>query len=248
MSKENKNASKVGVFATLWRWIKRMFMGASKELTDDERFAVEKIESPSVMAVKAFFRRKLAVVALVVLIMMFALVFIGPLFVPMDLNYTDPLQANIAPNYTMLSVPAELAGDVKEISSFSDFSVGLSNAGDVYLWGNTKNNLTNVDFTVIPDEVADGGVYAVAAGSDHVIAITNEGKIIGWGNNTVGQYGYLRKPDDPYVQMPTELIEGTVELDKVDQLVSGYQVTGLVLDGRLYIDVQLRALTEKDFK
>ena len=242
MSKENKNASKVGVFATLWRWIKRMFMGASKELTDDERFAVEKIESPSVMAVKAFFRRKLAVVALVVLILMFALVFIGPLFVPMDLNYTDPLQANIAPNYTMLSVPAELAGDVKEISSFSDFSVGLSNAGDVYLWGNTKNNLTNIDFTVIPDEVADGGVYAVAAGSDHVIAITNEGKIIGWGNNTVGQYGYLRKPDDPYVQMPTELIEGTVELDKVDQLVSGYQVTGLVLDGRLYMWGNLNAM------
>ena len=241
MSKENKNASG-GVFATLWRWTKRMFMGASKELTDDERFAVEKIESPSVMAVKAFFRRKLAVVALVVLLMMFALVFIGPLFVPMDLNYTDPLQANIAPNYTMLSVPSELADDIKEISSFSDFSVGLSNAGDVYLWGNTKNNLTNVDFTVIPEDVADGGVYAVSAGSDHIIAITNEGKIIGWGNNTVGQYGYLRKPDDPYVQMPTELIEGTVELDKVDQLVSGYQVTGLVLDGRLYMWGNLNAM------
>ena len=38
------------------------------------------------MATKAFFRRKLAVVALVVLIGMFLFVFIGPYFVPMDLN------------------------------------------------------------------------------------------------------------------------------------------------------------------
>ena len=62
MKKEKRNT----VFSTLWRWTRRMFMGAGKELSEDDRFAVEKIESPSVMAFKAFFRRKLAVVALVV--------------------------------------------------------------------------------------------------------------------------------------------------------------------------------------
>lgn len=234
MSKENKNTAKKGVFATLWRWTKRMFMGASKELANDVLF-VEKIESPSVMAVKAFFRRKLAVVALVVLVAMFLFVFIGPYFFPMNLNYTDPLQANVAPNYTMLSVPGALANDVKEISSFSDFSVGVSNSGKLYIWGNTKNNLTNVDFTQIPDEVVNGNIVTAAAGSDHIIAITDEGKIVGWGDKTVGQYGYLRKADDPYVQMPEEFIEGTIDPDKVDQLICGYQVTGLVLDGRLYM-------------
>ena len=211
-----------------------MFFGASNELANDVLF-VEKIESPSVMAVKAFFRRKLAVVALVILIAMFMLVFIGPLFVPMDINYTDPLQANIAPNYTMLKVPGALANDVKEISSFSDFSVGLSNNGEVYLWGNTKNNLTNVDVTVIPDEVKNGKVLTVAAGSDHIMAITEDGKIVGWGNKTVGQYGYLRKPDDPYVQMPVEFIEGTIDPNKVGQLICGYQATGLIYDGQLYM-------------
>ncbi|MBQ9130600.1 MAG: 4Fe-4S binding protein [Clostridia bacterium] len=83
-NKDNKNTAKTGVFATLWRWTKRMFMGASKELVED-KFAVEQIESPSTMAVKAFFRRKLAVVALVVLVSLFLFVFIGPLVVPMDL-------------------------------------------------------------------------------------------------------------------------------------------------------------------
>ncbi len=234
MSKKDKNTAKKGVFATLWRWTKRMFMGASKELADDALF-VEKIESPSIMAVKAFFRRKLAVVALIVLISMFLFVFVGPYFFPMDINYTDPLQANIAPNYTMLEVPDELASDIKEISSFSDFSVGVSNSGNLYLWGNTKNNLTNIDFTQIPDEIKEGNVVTAAAGSDHIIAITTDGKIVGWGNKTVGQYGYLRQADDPYIQMPVEFIEGTIDPAAVDQLLCGYQVTGLVLDGRLYM-------------
>ena len=82
-----KNEKK-NVLSTLWRWTKRMFLGASKELSEDDRFTVEKIESPSVMAVKAFFRRKLAVVALIVLISLFLFVFIGPKVVPMDVNYT----------------------------------------------------------------------------------------------------------------------------------------------------------------
>ena len=84
---ENKKNNAVAkVFATLWRWTKRMVLGTGKEMTDEERFAVEQIESPSVMAVKAFFRRKLAVLALVVLVGLFLFVFIGPIFNPIDLS------------------------------------------------------------------------------------------------------------------------------------------------------------------
>lgn len=75
--KNNSTAQKNGVFSTLGNWFRRTFRGGSKEMSDDEKFAIEKIESPSVMATKAFFRRKLAVVALVVLIGMFLFVFIG---------------------------------------------------------------------------------------------------------------------------------------------------------------------------
>ena len=231
----NNNTAKKGVFATLWRWIKRMFMGASREMAEDQRFVVEKIESPSVMAVKAFFRRKLAVVALIVLIAMFGVAFIGPYFLPMNLNYTDALQANIAPNYSMLRVPSELKDNVKVISSFANFSVGVSKDDTLYIWGDITNNLTNIDFSKMPEEVTEGNIVTAAAGSDHILAITKNGKIVGWGDKTVGQYGYLRKADDPYVQMPTEFIEGTVDLDKVDQLICGYQVSGMVYDGRLYM-------------
>ena len=84
---------------------------------------VEKIESPSVMTLKAFFRRKLAVSALFVLVSLFLLVFIGPYFFPMDLNYTDPLQANMAPNNTLMKVPDELKDNIKNINGFSEKSV-----------------------------------------------------------------------------------------------------------------------------
>ena len=58
--KNNSTAKKNGVFSTLGNWFRRTFRGGSKEMSDDEKFAIEKIESPSVMATKAFFRRKLA--------------------------------------------------------------------------------------------------------------------------------------------------------------------------------------------
>ena len=171
---ENKNTAKESIFATLLRWTKRMVMGADKEMTDEERFAVEQIESPSVMTVKAFFRRKLAVVALVVLVSLFLFVFIGPYVFPMELTYTDPLQANMAPIYSLLSVPDELAGNVKQINSFSDYSVGVSNDNNFYMWGKTKNALTNVDYSKYPEEIREGNVVHAAAGSDHIIAITTD--------------------------------------------------------------------------
>ena len=36
--KENK------IVATLWRWVKRAFWGAGKEISEDDKFVVEKIK------------------------------------------------------------------------------------------------------------------------------------------------------------------------------------------------------------
>lgn len=231
----NKDKKNTGLFATLARWCKRMFFGASKELTDDEKFAVEKLESPSKTALKAFFRRKLAVVALVVLISLFLFVFIGPIVVPMDLNYTDPLQANLAPNYTFLSVPKELKNNVRSISGFSSFTIGVSNDNQLYIWGSTKDQLSGVDLSNFPEEVTRDGVAFAAAGSDHIIAITTKGKVVGWGNKNNGQYGVVSNSNDPYIQMPDELLYGTVDPAQVSQLLCGYQCTFLIMkDGTMY--------------
>ena len=236
MDKKNNAAPKENVFATLWRWTKRMFMGASKELTMDEKLAVEKLESPSVMAVKAFFRRKLAVVALVVLICMFLFVFIGPELLPMDVNYTDTLQANVAPNYTFLSVPDELADNIRTISGYGNFTVGVSKENNFYIWGNQKDTLADLDLSKRPADIRDGNVYTAAAGSNHIIAVTVDGKVLGWGSARNGQYGKLSETDrEFYVEMPEILLNGTIDPAKISCLVAGYQCTGMVYDGALYV-------------
>ena len=219
-----------GVFATLWRWTKRMVMGPSKEL---DVMAVENLESPTKLAIKNFFRRKVAVAALVVLICMFLFVFIGSLFFPINLNYTDALQGNIAPTYSMLKVPKDLKNNVKLINGFANFTIGVSNDNTLYMWGYTKDALTKQDIADFPEEIKDGNVYTAAAGSDHVIAITTDGKLVAWGDNTRAQYGNTAKGDG-LVYMPEELPE-TFDTQKIDQLICGYQVTALVYEGKLYM-------------
>ena len=70
MKKDKKSSRKEFV---LFRWLRRMFFGASKELT----MADERYDSPSKLAVKRFFRRPLATGAVVVLLGMFLFVFIA---------------------------------------------------------------------------------------------------------------------------------------------------------------------------
>ena len=88
-SKENciKRAWRRTVYAfkRVFGWIRRMVFGSAK---DYDEIA---IESPSRLLREAFFRKKSAVVALVVLLGLFLFVFIAPAFVSLDINYTDPL-------------------------------------------------------------------------------------------------------------------------------------------------------------
>lgn len=213
------------------RWLRRMVFGSGKELGE----TAERLESPGRLTAKAFFRRKLAVIALAVIVSLFLLVFIGPSFVPLALNYTDPLQANIAPNYSMLRVPGALKGNIQSISGVSNFTLGVSREGTLYIWGYTKDALTGQDYRDLPAQIREGQVLAAAAGSDHCIAITTDGKIVGWGNSANGQYGYVNGVNDPYVQMPEAFITGNVDPEAVQQLVCGYQATGLIVNGELYL-------------
>lgn len=233
-SRSNGFLKKIGsLFSTLWRWTKRMFLGPSKELSEMDVMAVENLESPGKMAIKSFFRRKLAVVALFVLISMFLFVFIGSLIIPIDTSYTDPLQANIAPNFSMLKIPKQLKNNVRDINGFSNYTIGVSNDNTLYIWGSTKDSLSKNDYADFPDEIKDGGVYMASAGSDHIIAITTEGKIVGWGNNNLAQFGY-EASGDKLIYMPEELRQN-LDVTKIEQLVCGYQCTALVYDGRLYM-------------
>ena len=242
-SNSNKESSGfANFFKTIGHWFKRMFCGASKDLKKANVFDVEKIESPAKMAVKTFFRRKLAVVALVVLISLFLFVFIGPAIFPMDVNFVDVDQQNISPGMSMRSVPSGLKNDIRTISSYGTFSVGVSNDNTLYIWGIAKNNLTNINYKDMPEEIQPGSVYLAAAGTDHVVAVVinkddpTKGHLVIWGDKNRGQYGYnTGNSEDKMIELPKEILNGDLELSKIGQLNAGKQVSALVYDGKAYL-------------
>lgn len=243
-----KKASGGNVFGTAFGWIKRMFLGASSEYAKqkiaqtDEQAAINDVEdivSPGRQIIRNFMEKKLAVAALCVVIAMFLVVIIGPLLMP---NYTDSYtevtQKNVPPCMSMLSVPGELAGNVRMIDSYGSFSVGLSNAGKVYVWGASEIGTTGVNVANIPQAVKDAHIVMVAAGIDHIIAIGDDGKIYGWGNSKLGQYGYNQEfEDSPNIAaMPRELAENGVDVNSIKKLACGYQCTAVLMnDGTLYL-------------
>ena len=208
-----------GIFA----WFKRAFFGGE----------TEKIESPSRLLWSAFFRRKTAVIALVTLVGLFVFVFVAPLFVKMDVNYTDPLQQNVAPIYSLRSVPYGLKGKVGTMDGFSGFTVGVSSDGKVFVWGNTKDRLTGQDMKKIPQKIREEGAFLVSAGKDHALALTKEGNLVGWGDKSCGQYGTESVLNA--IPIPMELTE-RLAVEDVKQLACGYQASALVkTDGRAYL-------------
>lgn len=249
-TQKNRNSSTKG--STLGRWLTRWFRGGSNWLDDeigdalDERIKsgdAEEIISPARQIVRGFLERKLAVGALLVLVVMFAVMFIGPLFMPKYTDsYTEVTQQNMAPNMRLMSIPKELRSDLKMVDGFGSFSVGLSNAGKVYIWGSTQLGTTGIDIGNIPEEVRNTKIALVAAGIDHVVAIAEDGKVYGWGSNTLGQYETLEEAqarndvNSNIAYMPQSLKDEGIDVANVKKLTCGYQATAILMnDGTFYL-------------
>ncbi len=246
MSK-NENRSSGKGFAP-FRWISRAFMGASRQyaretLEQQEQRCVndvEEIVSPGRQLVRNFRERKLAVFALCVVIAMFLFVFIGPYFLKNYSDaYTEVTQKSVPPTMSMMSVPREMRDDVKMIDSSGSFTVGLSGAGKVYVWGATQIGTTGINVADIPQEVLDTKIAYVAAGIDHIVAIGENGKVYAWGNNKLGQFGRTQAMlDNPNIAPEPEeiMVEGGIDVANVKKLTCGYQCTAILMnDGKLYL-------------
>ncbi len=234
MNEKKKGSSRGGASQGTHRgWLGRMFMGASKEVKDD------RYDSPSKQAVKRFFRTPVATVAVVVLISMFAFVFIGSAICPVDLTESgaEMLHTNVAPTQSFLKIPEDMKDGVVDISSHGTFTIGLSTDGNVYMWGFNPNTSSDPRLNVmnIPEEVKNSKITHVAAGSDHCVAISADGHVYCWGAFDVGQYGYEGTMLAASRKQPEELVEGTIDPDQVQQLICGNQVTAILMkDGTIY--------------
>lgn len=255
MSKKRTNGSSKKSGTTLGRWFARWFHGGSRQLAEEMEAAkqekgaaesgdVEELISPGKQILRNFLERKLAVGALCLLITMFIVMFVGPLMMPNYSDaYTEVTQQSIPPTMSMMAVPKEMKNDIKMIDGYGSFTVGLSNAGKVYVWGAAKIGTTGVDVAEIPEEVQNAKIAMVAAGIDHIVAIGEDGKVYCWGNKRLGQYGTEAEameadgqlnPNIAY--MPEELVTEGVDVENVKKLTCGYQCTAILMnDGTLYL-------------
>lgn len=233
MSNENKS-SKKRVFTPL-KWLRRMFMGASKEVSAaDERY-----DSPGKLAVKRFFRKPIATGAVIVLIAMFLFVIIGPMISPVDLTETgsEMLHANVSPTMSMMKLPSEMKDGTVDISSRGSFTIGLDTDGNVYMWGYyfTHSDDPVRDVMNVPEEVRNAHIIHVAAGSDHCVAIGDDGTVYAWGEYDNGQYGSEGTMIAMCRKMKDELPTGKVDPANVKQLICGQQVTAILMNnGKVY--------------
>lgn len=151
----------------------------------------EAVTSPAKMAVKNFFSNKLGVIGLLGFLIIAITVFGGSTVLDYDPYYSQGIMKNISPGSGYMSVPGDLESEgIKNISVGTTFSVGVSEAGNFYVWGHdpARNR-------PIPQEVLDnqGNIDQVAAGDNHIIVLTNDGEVYGWGENNHGQ---TEIPDD----------------------------------------------------
>lgn len=208
MSRKEKNTQKKkSSFSLLMR---RLFgIGGTKELGVLEE---EQLQSPFRTVVRNFKENRLAMVALITFLLIFALVIIGPFFFKINLSDYEGTQANIAPGMSMMRVPSELNGSIMDIASGSSFSLGCDKDGYVYVWGKTKIGKSK-SISDIP--AIEGKVVQVAAGFDHALALTEDGKIYAWGNTRFGQCDV---PRDAYKH------------GNIIQIAAGYQISAAVTE------------------
>ena len=255
---------KENVFRKLARWTVRGLLGPQFEekwfkknegpkeivykdgVPDDS----ELIVSPAMQVFQRFLERKFAVISVIVVLVMFAVVFIGPHYMPKYYDaYTEVTQKDLPPTLDFMSVPKALQNNIKMIDSYGSFSVGLSTDGEVFVWGATKLGTTKIDIGDIPEEVQNAKIAYVAAGIDHIIAIGEDGSYYGWGNNRFGQYenteATLSNPN--LAPVPDDVVNGNLDPVHIKKLTCGYQATAILMDdGTLYVWGNKQAYSNMD--
>ena len=192
------------------RMLSRIFLGSKRELSILEE---EQMQSPFRTVVRNFRQNKIAMIGSITFLVIFLSCFILPIFYPLDTTYQDVSQQNIAPGFTMTSVPNELKNNVAQISGGATFGVGIDKDGKYYSWGQMDKKLLKVPTNM-------GKLTMISAGLNHVLAVNDRNEVFTWGYDRLG-----------LDMIPIDL-NGMVQ---IKQIVAGYQMSFVVSeDGELY--------------
>jgi len=214
MSTKNNNKDKKDSFLSLL--FKNLF-GGKKQLSVMEE---EQVQSPWKTVAKTFRSNKVAMSGLIIFILIFITVMVGPLIRPIDLSFSETSQKDIAPGFDMMKYPEGLVGKVQDMATGPTFTVAASTEGKLYIWGKTRISGT-IDVRNLPrDEktkqlIDMGKIVKVAAGFDHIIALNEEGQVYAWGSDR-------QKQADVPMQVK--------QLKNIKDIYAGYQSSIIVTE------------------
>lgn len=149
------------------------------------------MQTPAQTVMKNFLGNKRGIIGILGFCAILAFSFIGAQLFPVSLNYRETLLRNLRPGTNYLDFPGELEREgVLQIDSGVSFSVALSKAGNIYVWGQQPVQIIeNMSTSIfhLPQELLSAQVQHIAAGDRHALAITVDGHLYGWGNNNYNQ-------------------------------------------------------------
>lgn len=209
----------------LVRWFKRGILRQRPELSLEEE---ETIQTPVKAMVSSFVHKPLAMGGLIVFLLIFAFVLIGPKYWVLDLSDQDATLVNLPPSNNMMKVPKEMIQTgIADITSGNTYGLGIDLNGKLYMWGHTRIT-DKIDMADVPQEVRDADIVSVAAGTDHCVALGRDGQVYVWGNTRLKQDKFGK-------DMEKAMEEGGEEWNVV-QLEASNQFSAIVTDnGNLYL-------------
>lgn len=242
MSKKNMETNKK----------KGLFSFLKKEKKEVNIFEEELIMSPTKLAFQNFRHNKMAMVAVFCFLFIFLACMVLPIFMPLDITYSNATLQNLPPTQDFLDLPKAMQNNPKDISVGSGFGMGIDKDGKLHVWGHL-----NKDMRKLPKGIEKIKMKEVAAGADHLIALSEKGKIYTWGNKEFGLnelppeidweqpkhiYGnylysvFLSKDGHAFVwgnQMTASVIPGLIEVPIKDVFLNATTGLGLTEDGKL---------------
>lgn len=167
----------------------------------------EALLSPGRIIFKNFIKNRLAIVGIIGIVGIFVFSFGLSLVVPINTFYTNTYHRNLPPNYSYLNVPGALRREgIAKISSSNGGSVGLSNDGNLFVWGaNYRETLE------IPEAARNATIVDVSAGSQHYAAMSDTGALFFWGYNHQQQAQVHERFVETFQTNPVVSIHGGME-------------------------------------
>lgn len=172
----------------------------------------EQVQSPMRTFMRNFKQKPTAMLGVWLFVVILLVCFIYPIFKPLDLTFQDPSQQNIAPGFSLMSVPDALAKNALQIDGGAYFGAGIDKDGKLYMWGNLTPALKKV-----PENM--GKLVQISCGLDHIVVLNEDNEIFSWGYDRLN-----------VCNVPRE-----VENANIKQIFAGYQHSAAVDDeGKLY--------------